>query len=58
MDVDMDNFWGIGYLVDDESFEAEKVFKTFDSHGVMLEKAWCPVPLTNIALRFWEFCEK
>ena len=37
MDVDLDKFWGICYLVDDESFEAEKFFKAFDFHSVMLE---------------------
>ena len=37
MDVNLDKFWGICYLVDDEAFEAEKFFKTFDFHSVMLE---------------------
>ena len=37
MNVDLDKFRGICYLVDDESSEAEEVFEAFDFHSVMLE---------------------
>jgi len=36
---DLDLFWGVCYLVDDESFESEEFFEAFNVHGAMLEKA-------------------
>jgi len=37
VDVNLDNDWRIGYLVDDETFEAEEFFEAFNSQDAILE---------------------
>jgi hypothetical protein len=40
VNVVLDNFERICYLADDESFEAEEIFETFNLHAVTLESRY------------------